>query len=119
MGFLAVNVPEDLGGLGLTELDLGVISEELGRANAAVPFFSSIVLCADAIRLAGSAEQQAKWLPKLASGEVVGTFAYAEGPGRTTQPSISLESSRISGVKTPVADAGIADPTRYARQPDR
>lgn len=109
MGFLAVKLPEVHGGLDLTELDLGVISEELGRANAAVPFFSSIVLCADAIRLAGSTEQQSKWLPKLASGEAIGTLAYAEGPGRTTSPAIRVEGGRIFGEKTPVADAGIAN----------
>ena len=72
MGFLGANIPEEFGGLGLSELDLGVIAEELGRANAATPFFSSIVLAADAIRLAGSAAQRAHWLPKLATGDVVG-----------------------------------------------
>ena len=46
MGFLGANVPEAFGGLGMGELDLGVIQQELGRVNAAVPFFSSIVLAA-------------------------------------------------------------------------
>lgn len=108
MGFLGANIPEAFGGLGMTELDLGVVLEELGRANAAVPFFSSIVLCADAIRLAGSAEQQARWLPKLASGEIVGTFAYAEGPGPVFRDGATLVDGRLNGVKTPVADAGVA-----------
>lgn len=108
MGFLGANIPEATGGLGMTELDLGVISEELGRANAAVPFFSSIVLCADAIRLAGSAAQQAEWLPKLASGEVVGTLAYAEGPGPALARGAVFADGQLTGTKTPVADAGIA-----------
>ena len=69
MGFLGANIPEEFGGLGLSELDLGVISQELGRANAAVPFFSSSVLAADAILLAGSEEQKAKYLPRLATGD--------------------------------------------------
>src|ERR1700733_4358598 len=80
LGFLGTNIPEEYGGLGLTELDLGVISAEIGRANASLPFFSSIVLAADAIRLAGTEAQKSAWLPKLACGEVLGTFAYAEGP---------------------------------------
>ncbi|MDM7957625.1 acyl-CoA dehydrogenase family protein [Blastomonas sp.] len=108
MGFLGVTIAESHGGLGLGELDLGVIAQELGRANAAVPFFSSIVLCADAIQLAGSEAQKAKWLPLLASGEVVGTFAYAEGPGPALATGTTFSSAGVNGTKTPVADAGIA-----------
>jgi len=108
MGFLGANIAEDFGGLGLSELDLGVISQELGRANAAVPFFSSIVLAAGAIALAGSQKQKSEWLPKLASGAAVGCFAYAEGPG-TRAPTVRLSGGRLNGVKTPVADAGVAE----------
>ena len=79
LGFLGARISEDYGGLGLGDLDLGVISEELGRAVAAVPFHASIVCAADAIQHFGSAEQKEAWLPKLASGEVVGTLAHAEG----------------------------------------
>lgn len=108
MGFLGANIPEAYGGLGMTELDLGVISQELGRANAAVPFFSSIVLAADAIHLAGSAAQQAEWLPKLASGEVIACFASAEGPGPVFGQGARLDNGRLTATKQPVADAGIA-----------
>jgi acyl-CoA dehydrogenase len=108
MGFLGANIPEDFGGLGMSALDLGVVSQELGRANAAVPFFSSIVLAADAIRLAGGEAQKAKWLPLLASGEIVGCFASAEGPGPIHGTNVRCEGGTISGTKTPVADAGIA-----------
>lgn len=111
MGFLGAAIPEEFGGLGLTELDQGVISEELGRANVALPYFSSIVLAADAILLAGATEQKQAWLPRLASGEVVGTFAYAEGPGDWSAGAIGAEYSdgALTGLKTPVADAGVAD----------
>lgn len=108
MGFLGANIPEEFGGMGLSELDLGVICEELGRVNAAVPFSSSIVLAADAIRLAGSEAQKAAWLPKLASGEVVACFASAEGPGPLLGQGARLENGRLIGTKQPVADAGIA-----------
>jgi len=108
MGFLGVNLPEAHGGLGLGELDLGVIVQELGRFNAAVPFFSSIVLAADAIRLAGSETQKAEWLPRLASGEAVGCFASAEGPGPLLGRGVSLSDGKLSGSKRPVADAGVA-----------
>lgn len=108
MGFLGANVPEAFGGLGMSELDLGVISQELGRVNAAVPFFSSIVLAADAIRLAGSDAQKAEWLPRLASGEVIACFASAEGPGPVLGRGTKLVAGRVTGTKQPVADAGIA-----------
>jgi len=108
MGFLGAAIPEEFGGLGMGALDLAVISQEFGRANAAIPFFSSIVLCADAIRMAGSEAQKAAWLPKLASGEAVGTFAYAEGPGPCFATTATLNAATLNGCKTPVADAGIA-----------
>jgi acyl-CoA dehydrogenase len=108
MGFLGATIGEAHGGLGMTALDLGVISAELGRANAAVPFFSSIVLAADAIALAGSEEQKARWLPELASGAVIGCFAVSEGPGPLLGASVTCAAGRINGAKHPVADAGIA-----------
>ncbi|WP_242124069.1 acyl-CoA dehydrogenase family protein [Sphingobium sp. Sx8-8] len=110
LGFLGAAIPEEHGGLGMTQLDLGVISEEMGRANVALPFFSSIVLAADAIALAGSEAQKAAWLPRLASGEAIGTFAYAEGAAGWDDHAVQArwQDGRISGVKTPVADGGIA-----------
>lgn len=108
MGFLGVTIPEQYGGLGLGALDLGVIMEALGGANAAVPYMSSIVLAAEAIRLAGSDAQKAEWLPRIASGETIASFAYAEGAGPVFATGATLEGARLSGVKTPVADAGIA-----------
>lgn len=109
MGFLGAAIPEEHGGLGLGALDLGVIMEALGGANAAVPFMSSIILAAEAIGLAGSEAQKAAWLPKLASGQAVATFAYAEGPGPVFGCGATLTEGKLSGSKTPVADAGIAD----------
>ncbi|MEP7351371.1 MAG: acyl-CoA dehydrogenase family protein [Sphingorhabdus sp.] len=109
MGFLGAMVPEEYGGLSMGALDLGVIAQELGRNNAAVPFFSSIVLCAEAIRLAGNDAQKAQWLPKLASGEAVGCFAYAEGPGPVFATGATFADGRLSGMKSPVADGGIAN----------
>ncbi len=110
LGFLGAAVPDVYGGLGLSELDLGVISEELGRVNAAVPFFSSVVLAADAIGLAGTQAQKARYLPGIASGETVATFAYAEGSAGWSDPAVHavLEDGRLTGTKSPVADAGVA-----------
>ena len=110
MGFLGAAIAEADGGLGMTALDLGVISQELGRANASLPFFSSVVLAAEALTLAGNAAQKAAWLPAIASGARIGTFAYAEGTAdwRALTPATRLVDGRITGTKTPVADGGIA-----------
>ena len=110
LGFLSAAIPEAYGGLGLTDLDLAAISEQIGFANAAVPLFSSVVLAANAILLAGSEAQKQTWLPRIASGEVVATFAYcegAEGWGHAL-PSARFDGGALYGGKWPVADAGIA-----------
>src|SRR3546814_16245757 len=82
--------------------------EALGGANAAVPFMSSIILGAEAIRLAGSEAQKAAWLPKLASGDAIATFAYAEGPGSAFATGATLDGGQLSGSKLPVDDGGNA-----------
>lgn len=111
MGFLGASIAEAYGGLGMTALDLGVICQELGRANASLPFFSSVVLAAEALMLAGSEAQKAAWLPTIASGERIGTFAYAEGAAdwHALTPAVRLVDGRVTGAKWPVADGGIAD----------
>src|SRR3546814_15049993 len=108
MGFLGAAIPEDHGGLGLGAPDLGVIMEALGGANAAVPFMSSIILGAEAIRLAGSEAQKAAWMPKLASGDAIATFAYAAGPGSAVAIGAPLARGKLRGSHLPVSDGGRA-----------
>ncbi|MGL4559691.1 MAG: acyl-CoA dehydrogenase family protein, partial [Afipia sp.] len=111
MGFLGVAIPEEFGGAGAGHLELCVVAEEMGRALAPVPFSSTIYLAADAIMLAGSDAQKAKWLPKIASGEAIGTLALFEGVGNPSHKAIKVSASQgaVSGTKTPVADGAIAD----------
>jgi len=111
MGWTAVVIPEEFGGLGLSYLELCVIAEELGRSLAPVPFSSSVYLATEALLLAGSQAQKEAWLPKLATGEVVGTFAFAEGAGRPSAASLQTQVSggKLNGTKLPVADGNVAD----------
>lgn len=111
MGFTATVIPEEQGGLGLSHLELCVIAEELGRAVAPVPFSSSVYLATEALLLAGSDQQKETWLPKLAAGEAIGTFAMAEGAGQVTAANLATSASggKLSGTKSPVPDIGIAD----------
>ena len=111
LGWMATVIPEAYGGLGLSYLELSVIAEELGRAVAPVPFSSSVYLATEAILLAGSEAQKEKWLPKLATGDVIGTLALGEGPGQLRPDKLTTKASanRLSGVKIPVADGDSAD----------
>jgi acyl-CoA dehydrogenase len=111
LGLLGVAIPEQFGGSGAGHLELAVIAEEIGRANSAVPLSSSIYLAAEAIMLAGSDAQKQKWLPKLASGEAIGTLAVFEGPGGLAPKAIKATASggTVSGTKSPVPDGEIAD----------
>src|SRR6202795_4169924 len=90
MGFLGVAIPEQFGGSGAGHLELCVIAEEMGRALAPVPFTSTVYLAAEAIMLAGSEAQKQKWLPKIASGEAIGTLALFEGKGNPSPQAIKL-----------------------------
>ena len=111
MGFLGVAIPEEFGGAGAGHLELCVIAEESGRVLAPVPFASSIYLAAEAIMLAGSDAQKKKWLPKIASGEAIGTLALFEGAGNPSPKGINVSGAlgTVSGTKKPVADGAIAD----------
>ncbi len=111
MGFLGAAIPEAYGGVGLGHLELCVIAEELGRAIAPVPVASSIYQAAEALMIAGSEAQKQAWLPKLASGEAIGTLALGEGVGRVSEKSVraTVSGGRLNGVKTPVADGDVAD----------
>ena len=111
MGWHGTAIPEEFGGLGLGYLELCVIAEELGRALAPVPFSSTVYLFAEAVLAAGTDEQKKKYLPKIASGELIGTFARTEGAGAVTPKSIrtTFKGGKLSGKKIAVVDGASAD----------
>ena len=77
LGWPGIAVGEEHGGQGLGIVELAVLLEELGYACAPVPFLGS-ALAALAIEHAGSADQQQRWLPGLASGELRGALGTAD-----------------------------------------
>lgn len=110
MGWTSTVIPEAYDGLGLSYLELSVIADELGRAVAPLPFSSSVYLATEALLLYGSESQKQTWLPKLASGEVIGTMALTEGMGAPSPKKLQTSGpSEISGVKIAVPDGDIAD----------
>jgi alkylation response protein AidB-like acyl-CoA dehydrogenase len=78
LGWPGIAVGEEHGGQGLGIVELAALLEELGYACAPVPFLGS-ALAALAIEHAGSAQQQERWLPGLASGELRGALGTADG----------------------------------------
>lgn len=110
LGWTATAIPERYEGLGLGYLELCVVAEELGRSLAPTPFSSSIYLAAEAILAFGSDAQKSRYLPKLASGEWIGTVAVAEGVN-TVGPSLlrtKTVGDTLTGTKVPVADGDVA-----------
>ncbi|KNG94410.1 isovaleryl-CoA dehydrogenase [Pseudaestuariivita atlantica] len=82
MGLLGVTVPEEYGGSDMSYLAHVVAVEEIARASASVSlsYGAHSNLCVNQIKLNGTPEQKAKYLPKLCSGEHVGALAMSE-PG--------------------------------------
>lgn len=108
MGWAGVAVPEADGGYGFGFMGLGLLAEQLGRNLVASPLLGTAAV-ADALVLAGTDEQKAKWLPKLVSGEVHAALAIDEG--RRHDPSaLAMRAWRdgqtweLNGHKRPVCE---------------
>lgn len=102
LGWQGMAVPEEYGGAGFGILELAVIAEELGRALAPIPFSSSVYLATQAILITGNTDQKKRALPGLASGELIGTLAFA-GDG------VIESGGTITGAVVPVPDGELAD----------
>lgn len=76
IGWMGLTVPEDYDGAEATFHDLAVVLEEMGYAGYAGPFFATAVLGCSALLKAGSEQQKADLLPKLAQGNSIATLAY-------------------------------------------
>jgi acyl-CoA dehydrogenase len=80
LGLFGLAIPEEYGGLGLTMEEEVLVAMELAQAS---PAFRSLVgtnngIGAQGILIDGTPEQKAAWLPRMASGEVIGSFALTE-----------------------------------------
>ena len=111
MGLTATTIPEEYGGIGMGFLELCVIAEELGRGIAPVPFSSSVYLATTAILNSSNEDLKKEYLPKLAGGEIIGTFAHSEKTSFPDESGITVSASgnKISGQKIAVPDGDIAD----------
>ncbi len=115
LGLSAVHIPEAYGGQGFGFVELSIVMEEMGRALLCGPYFSSVVLAANAILNAGTEDQKQALLPGIAAGETVATLAFTEDNGRWDSSGVNLTATRqgaeyrLSGVKSLVLDGHSAD----------
>ena len=72
----AIHIPEAYGGLGLGYVELVAMLEQMGRYLLCSPFFSTVCLGANALLIAGSEEQKAKYLPRICEGQTA-TLAFS------------------------------------------
>ena len=79
LGVFALTIPEDYGGMGLGKESMCVVSEELSRGYIGVGSLGTrSEIAAELILGSGTEEQKRKWLPKIASGEVLPTAVFTE-----------------------------------------
>ena len=121
MGFTGVLVAEAHGGLGLGHVEAGVVMEQIGHQLCASPLLASGIVAASAIRHAGTAAQQAAWLPKIARGELIATLAVDESAkhrsgGLATQARADGAGWLLAGSKLMVLDGHVADVLVVAAQ---
>lgn len=117
MGLFGLSIAEEYGGIGLTMAEECRVALELGRTTPAFrsTFGTNVGIGSQGLVMAGTAEQKAKWLPRIASGEIVTSFAL-------TEPDIGSDSGavktravrkgnvyRLSGTKRYITNADKAD----------
>jgi acyl-CoA dehydrogenase len=113
LGLFGLCIPEEYGGLALTMEEEVLVAMELAYAS---PAFRSLVgtnngIGAQGIVIDGTLEQKAAWLPRLASGEIIGSFALTEPDSGSDAASLRTTAVRdgddyiINGVKRFITNA--------------
>ena len=116
MGVFGVTVPEAHGGMGLGKVAMCVVTEELSRGYLGVGSLGTrSEIAAELIGSGGTDEQKARWLPRIASGEVMPTAVFTEPnigsdlASLQTRAVLSGDAYRITGNKTWITHASRSD----------
>ncbi|MBT8047257.1 MAG: acyl-CoA dehydrogenase [Xanthomonadales bacterium] len=114
MGWTAILVPEEFGGLAYGYTGLGIVLEECGRTLAPSPLLATALTGVTALTLAGSKQQQAELLPAVAAGSHLLALACDESarhrPAQVASTAESVDQGYLlQGSKTAVVDGHIAD----------
>jgi len=115
----AIHIPEEYGGMGLGYVELVAMMEQMGRFLLCSPFFSTVCLAANALIIAGTDEQKARYLPQICEGKTA-TVAYtganaANRAGQWGSDTISLVAEKtgdqfvLNGAVRYVADGASSD----------
>ena len=127
LGLHGITVEEEWGGLGLGYLEHVVAMEEVSRASASIglSYGAHSNLCVNQIRRWGTDEQKARYLPKLISGEHVGSLAMSEAGSGSDVMSMKTQARKqgdryiLNGTKFWITNAPSADTlVVYARTGD-
>jgi acyl-CoA dehydrogenase len=116
LGLFGLSIPEEYGGLGLPMIARALVYEQLGRTHAG---FTSIIgthcgIGVSVIVRAGSEDQKRRYLPALATGEVIGAFALTEPGAGSDAASLQLQATRdragwrLNGTKHFITNSTIA-----------
>ncbi|HEV2865039.1 MAG TPA: acyl-CoA dehydrogenase family protein [Allosphingosinicella sp.] len=113
MGLFGLSIPEEYGGLGLTMVKEVRVALELGRTTPAFrsTFGTNVGIGSQGLVMAGSDAQKREWLPRIASGEVITSFALTEPGAGSDSASVQTravrdgEVYRLSGTKRFITNA--------------
>jgi acyl-CoA dehydrogenase len=113
MGLFGLSIPEDYGGLGLTMSEEVRVALELGRTTPAFRsvFGTNVGIGSQGLVMAGNDAQKAEWLPRIASGEIITSFALTEPGAGSDSAAVQTravrdgEVYRLSGSKRYITNA--------------
>src|SRR5688500_13550548 len=115
-GLLGLTVPEEYGGPGLDATALCLVVEELARADAGTSVAVAVQngLVASPLVRAGTEEQKSRWLPRLATGELIGCYALTEPDAGSDTANLRTRAEAapgggwdVSGAKQWITNGGI------------
>ena len=117
VGLLATDVPERFGGVELDKTSAVVVAEAIGRsADFSAAFGAETGLAIMPLLLYGTEEQKARYLPRLASGEIVGAYALSESGSGSDALAAKARAVRqadgsfvLNGEKMWITNGGFAD----------
>ena len=97
LGWPGLTLAADHGGVGLGFVEVAVVVEELGRVIAPGPFLATATQFAPVVRHAGTPEQQARFLPDVASGRTTGALAASGATGSAAAADLGVVARRAGG----------------------
>jgi alkylation response protein AidB-like acyl-CoA dehydrogenase len=102
VGLFGLPIPEEFGGLGADALTWALVMEELGRADTSVAVTLSVAsgLAGGMVVRYGSREQQERWLPPIAAGEMLAGFALTEPSGGSDVKALRTTARLADGIWT-------------------